>query len=327
LLLKKQLIILSVILFVLVTLFIGVAGAARDPEQTFETQGINSVTNVELLSGSPGYANTFSTSKELVFSISNNGGLNEPSLMDPFPLGKIGPYLVILKVPGFTEDITTPGGVQYTTSYKEDTNAVNGATSYSGTLRADTANKVLGQDNINAHRNIQFGGNPNGQLTSSENILLDGAGAATPTADEFICPFAASESQMTDEFCNIVRAGSTMQITMGSVVTDASDRFVAATSDYGNQLDYGISLKGVGGFPAAGDVGAYIDVHAQEGRTELAASLPICTGEGCPTGEEEGSVDFYTLSQGLDFTYNEKTSASGWINEFTKTMHYDSMVL
>jgi len=254
------------------TLLVGCAMAADPPKATFETQGIKTVTSVSV-------SGTFTNSVTMVMTTAeNSGGVNSAPL--------------------------DAGGRQATNVYTEFTEGKNGLTDYSKTFTADNGNKVLGTNNVESHRSIQFVADPtkNGRMTSSEKIIMDVVGAAGgSTGDSMLCPFGAGSSSEFPAFCNIVQAGSSFDVTNINVVTDATLRDIQATADFPAELFYGISAKGtvVNGilYPATGSITAFMDVHTQEAR-----------GDG-------------TLPEG-DFIYKEETSASGYITSFDKDMYY-----
>jgi hypothetical protein len=252
------------------------AMAALEPSATFETQGIKSVTSVSV-------SGTFTNSVTMVMTTAqNSGGVNSAPL--------------------------SSGGRQATNVYTEFTEAKNGLTDYSKTFTADNGNQVLGTNNVESHRSIQFIADPtkNGRMTSSEKIIMDMVGApGGSTADSMMCPFASGASADAPAFCNIVQAGSNIDVTNVNVVTDATLRDIQATADFPAQLGYSIHAKGTvintpDGLilvPATGTIEAFMDVHTQEARGNN--SVP------------EG-----------DFVYKEDTIASGSINNFDKDLSY-----
>jgi hypothetical protein len=258
-------------------LLVGCAMAADPPTATFETQGIKTVTSVSV-------SGTFSNSVTMVMTTAqNSGGVNSAPL--------------------------AAGGRQATNVYTEFTEGKNGLTDYSKTFTADNGNKVLGTNNVESHRSIQFVADPtkNGRMTSSEKIIMDVVGApGGSTSDSMMCPFGASSSEEIPAFCNIVQAGSSFDVTNINVVTDATLRDIQATADFPAELFYGISAKGtvINGilYPVAGSITAFMDVHAQEAR---------------------GNND---MPEG-DFVYKEETSASGFITSFDKDMYYQDGAL
>ncbi|MCX6698713.1 MAG: hypothetical protein NTV68_02105 [Methanomicrobiales archaeon] len=106
--------------------------------------------------------------------------------------------------------------------------------------------------------------------------------------------------------CNIVQAGSKYDLTVGSVVTSADNKFVGADATSPVTLNYAINVKpytipGQGAFPAMGTVSAYVKAHIQEGRTSN------------------------NTSRNEDLTYIESSSASGIINVFTQIIAFQSV--
>jgi hypothetical protein len=275
---------------VVMALLAGCAMAAQPPKATFETQGIKVTESISVMSGS------VASSETMVMTVAENAdGINSP------PLAPVD------------EEAGTGAEKQSTNVYTEATDAKNGVNiEYSKTLTADTANKVLGTYNLQAHRSIQYESNTakDGRMTSSEKIVMDIAGNYDDTATEFLCPFAEGKSDYCPAFCNIVQMGSNMDVTYVNVVTDAAKRDIQAVSDFPVEAMYSINAKGVlietaGGLvtqPATGSISAFMDVHTQEAR-------------GTNQVPE------------ADFVYKESTSASGYINSFVKSMYYQDGAL
>ncbi len=250
--------------------FSGMAIADRPVNQTPETQGISVSTQIDCIG-------TVTSTSSLAWTISSGGtGL---------PLGD--------------------QEVRATTGYNEDTNAVNGHTVYSKQFGVDTANKIADQNNVQSDRLITFEQIPGtgGRMTSSEDIMIDTVGNPTSTAGAMLCPFGPSASDTIPAFCNIVQSGSAVDLTFGSVATQASSRTVAATADIPVALAYHINVQGIatqnGTIPAQGSAQAFLKMHLMEGR-------------GDSTDKAE------------DFIYQEMSSASGLINSFDKAMQYNS---
>ncbi len=250
----------------------GCAMAAKPVNQTPETQGIVTSTAINA-------QGTVTESESLAWTIVNNGPINSP------PLGSIG----------------TQGEVQYTTGYNQNVMAVSGLTQYNKAFSVDTANKIADASNVKVATNVQFIAVDTGRMTFSEDILLDGVGNASETAAAMLCPFGAASSTFIPDFCNIVQAGSSMDVTLVSAETSASDRFVAATADVPNTLAYSIAAKGMTvddtTIPAMGTVSAFMKVHIMEAR-----------GDSSDKSE--------------DLTYSETSTASGLINSFSKSMSF-----
>ena len=106
-------------------------------------------------------------------------------------------------------------------------------------------------------------------------------------------------------YCNIVQTGSKFDLTTGSVVTSADNKFVGTDATAPVALNYAISVKpytipGKGTIPAMGSVSSYIKAHIQEGR----------------------SVNNTTRAE--DLTYSESSFASGIITSFSKMISFQS---
>lgn len=309
---------LVIVLCIAVT---GIVSADIPVNATFETQGIAITTSMNV-------QGSMTTSAELSWRQTNSGGIDDPPLENGgWPTNFIVGDDVIsgFTVDPFITDIMGPapqGEIQYTAGYSEFTEADNGLTDYSKTFRADTANKVLGTENIEARRNIQFIADPakNGRMTSHEDIMVDGAGAMTTTADQTLCPFAAGRNPFIPPFCNIVMSGSDLDVTLASVTSSAGERFVAATADVPVEQVYGVSVKGMTGsdgmVPAVGSASSFMNAHIQEGRViNITPDIPDILWTG------------YSPVQGAELTYVQSAAASGAINEFTVGYNYQSGIL
>ncbi len=246
----------------------GCAMAAKPVNQTPETQGIVTSTAINA-------QGTVTETESLSWTIVNNGPINKPPLGDE--------------------------EVQYSTGYNQNVMAVSGLTQYNKAFAVDTANKIADGSNVKVGTNIQYIAVDTGRMTFSEDILLDGAGESSVTANSMLCPFGPSTSAVIPDFCNIVQMGSSMDVTLVSAETSASDRFVAATADVPNAVAYSISAKGLAfgntSVPAVGTVSAFMKAHIMEAR-----------------GDSDEKSE--------DLTYSETSSASGLINSFVKTMSY-----
>lgn len=210
-----------------------------------------------------------------------------------------------------------PGEIQYTAGYNEDTTAVSGSLNYVKTMSVSTANKAAGQDNIAGDRILTFVGGDGGRMTSNENILIDGAGAQTIAAEHMLCPFAIADNQFFPPFCNIVTSGSNVDISVGSVATSASGRFIAQTADAPVQVSYQINAKGINGpngyTDASGTISAFMKAHIQESREEE-----------IPRYFDTDPIGFTPTGKVEDLTYSESSFAGGRISSFSKTMVYKS---
>ena len=213
---------------------------------------------------------------------------------------------------GNDDELNTTDDCQYTTAYDANIVAQAGHTVFTKTMNVDTRNKVTSQSNINAQTGLTFAATSDGgNLIGSENLMLDGAGDSTPSADKILCPFASPDGYIS-YFCNIVQAGSRYDLTIGSVTTNANERFVGTDATNPVVLNYNINLKpygtSQGQIPASGSSMAYLKVHVQGGREwayDPVTDIPM---------------------KAEDITYSEIASAQGTITAFNKQMGYSSQV-
>jgi hypothetical protein len=208
--------------------------------------------------------------------------------------------------------------VQYTAGYSEATLAVQGVTSYTKTTAIDTANKIADKNNIAANKIVTFiAANEQGRMTSSEDILVDGAGADTTAADKILCPFGTAAGPFFPPFCNVVMTGSKVDVSLASVSTSASERFVSATADVPVVQAYSISGKGVtsseGSADAAGSMSAFMNAHLQDGRMLDSSALFA-----------DIVSDAYKPVKAEDVSYVNSASASGIIKAFSQSYTYQS---
>jgi hypothetical protein len=302
-------------IIVLSMAIIGFALADPSISALSQTQGITVTTSVS-------NQGEFSNSQEMSWQTST-GPLD--SHLDGFEptvdLGN-GQSAIFLDVPVVNDIFQSPGEVQYTSVYSQSTSTTGGFLEYSGTFSADTANKAIGTNNVQAHRNIQYSTDDgNSQLSSAEKLVLDGAGEMNPSEDTFLCPFAESKSLFVPEFCNIIQTGSNQLLTIGSLVTDANERHVSPTGDFPVTVNYGVSLTGLAEIPAMGSTSAFMQVHDQEGRVEPVTGIPNPVQI---TTDGEGVMWIITDSQAADMTYSENLAANGVINKFQADMQYQS---
>jgi hypothetical protein len=236
------------------------------------------------------------------------------------PVGPSGPYIDGYTVDPWVADIYgTPiplGEVQYTAEYNEGVTAVSGSVRYQKTMRINTANKTIGEDNIAADRRVTFIGGNGGRMTTSEDILLDGLGAQTISASKVLCPFENAANPFYPPFCNIVISGSSADISTGSVSTSVGARFIAASADVPAGETYLINAKGVtesGDYSdISGTVSAYTKAHIQEGIEQQVPRRFVTDPLGFNPVKAE------------DLSYYEVSTASGSIHSFTKDIQYQS---
>lgn len=232
---------------------------------------------------------------------------------------------------GIHDGILDPGQVQYTTAYDANIVAQAGHTVLTKSMSIDTRNKVPGQSNINAQTGLTYiATSDGGNVVGSENLVLDGAGSATSSADRMLCPFAAPFNGTIPAYCNIVQAGSKYDLTVGSVTTTANDKFVRGDASAPVVLNYNINVRPYGTtsgqIPAIGSTSAYIKAHIQEARTTNYVNV---TASMLDPFDDDLVYWVYvptTPQKTEDLTYSEVSSAQGTITAFNKEMSYSSQV-
>ena len=196
--------------------------------------------------------------------------------------------------------------VYYTTVYTEDTqNSEVGYVSYDKDLEVSTANKLLGQYNVQAVKQITYLGLDASSIISTDYMMLDGAGADYGTiADKMICPFG-SESD-APAFCNVVETGSTVNLKVANMNTQLGERFIEKSSDAGVMIYNNV---GVGSYaadvPSKGSVSAFIQGSIKEGG---------------PGGDDNIAAD--NLAETM--TFKDMSAFSGDISTYAKSMSYTS---
>lgn len=199
---------------------------------------------------------------------------------------------------------------QSTMSYSETTLADNGYTEWNKVINLDTQNKVANQQNFKETTQFDFVSFDDsfGRATFSESLLLDSASAGSRAGRKFLCPFATGDAGFIPAYCNVVEMGSSFTGSEVSMVTQASERHISRSADVPTAVDYSIGLSGVG------TVSAWVNAHIMEGRT----------GGVFNNRPWNYDMDEAGFMQGVDLVYKEKTSASGIIQSFSKSMSYQS---
>ena len=104
-------------------------------------------------------------------------------------------------------------------------------------------------------------------------------------------------------YSNSIQAGTSFDLTVGSITTNANERFIGTDAGIPTALNYEIHIKPYntndGQIPAMGSASAYYRLHTLEGRA--------------------GSN---TVSQ--EFISSEETSVSGIISRFSKVIKWQS---
>ncbi|HTY15515.1 MAG TPA: hypothetical protein VMC42_07380 [Methanoregulaceae archaeon] len=308
--------------FVLLLIVIAIGGVIADRVITSdpEIQGLTTATAVDI----QGIA---TENDALAWLNSNRGALSNTSLLLPTHLVEDTTGTYIFDVPGLYPVFDAmyggdlPGEARYTVGYTEDTSAVNGALDYAKSSAISTANKLPDQNNVQTSKTATFVGLDAGRMTSSENALIDGAGQLDFTNSSVLCPFASEVSPYLPPFCNIATMGSSVDVSLVSLVTKTGERSVAASADTPAELGYSVAVTGINSSPAIGSTQASMNVHIQEGRAGI-----VGTGSRTDT-DVTYEVGLLQIKKGEDLTYSESSTASGEIGQFIKSMDYKSGVL
>ncbi|MDD1719779.1 MAG: hypothetical protein LUQ25_06950 [Methanoregulaceae archaeon] len=314
--------ILAVLLIILGT---GNVSADIPVNTTPETKGIMSVSSVTA-------QGTVTASDSLSWQQSSDAVDAPPLLAAGYPAvgGRFHgewfgaePGDIVLVPPDIIADgiaANSAGEVQYSAGYSENTMAVQGATGYAKTTTVDTAGEIADRNNIAADKIVSFiAVNEQGRMTSSEDILVDGAGASAMAAGTILCPFGTTSGiPFIPPFCNVVVTGSSVDVSLASVSTSASERFVAVTADVPVVQAYSISVKGVssaeGSADAIGSASAFMTAHLQDGRM-----LNITPPDGTT-----GDTLIFRPVRSEDITYAQSVSARGVIKAFSQAYAWQS---
>lgn len=294
-------------------LFTGTAMAATPIPATTETQGITTATNV-VVSG------LMTNAETVVMTTSNQDIRNNPPLNEYDPTWLDFGFVQVL-VP-FVQHWNPES--QATFSYTESILADNGYSEFNEVQSVDTANKVMNQDNFNSVEHFDYISHTDafGRATTHESTLLDLVSQGSDATEEFLCPFATGDDGYIPPYCNTVEMGSSFTGNRVSMVTQTDTNFIAKSADVPTQTSYTIDLSG------SGSVASWINVHTMEGRTGDVADF------GFELGGPGGFFTVWTpafynpdmeqlgFMQGSDVIYKEKTTASGAIESFSKSMSY-----
>jgi len=198
-------------------------------------------------------------------------------------------------------------GVLYQTVYSEDTqNAEYGYLSYDKDLDVSTSNKLTGQYNVQAVKQITYLGIDASSIITTDYMMLDGVGDDYgEIGDMMLCPFGSDRDAPT--FCNIVETGSSMNLKVANLNTQMGERFIMKSADPGIQIYNNV---GVGSYaadiPSKGSVSAFIQGSVREG------------------GRYDLEVQESPWDPMMTMTFKDSTSFSGDISTFAKSMGWSS---
>ncbi len=211
-----------------------------------------------------------------------------------------------------TEVPPLTNGTIYQSVYTEDTqNSEVGYISYDKDLDVSTANKVSGQNNIQAVKQITYLGVDASSVITNDYLMIDGAGDNYGTiGDKMICPFGSGVD--APSFCNKVETGSNMNLKVANLNTQMGDRFIMKSADPGVAI---FNNVGVGSYatdlPSKGSVSAFIKGSIKEGGRETTDATGNVT---------EDATDLYET-----VVFSDSTGISGDISTFAKAMSYSSV--
>jgi hypothetical protein len=274
---KLGIIVLAITLFV-----IGTAMADPGIPKVNEVQGLRTSTTVIA-------AGNFNAESSVDWSISSG-----------IPLSSI---------PGeLWSDPQAIGPTVYQTVYTEDTqNSEVGYISYDKDLDLQTGNKVSGQYNVKAVKQITYLGVDASSIITNDYLMLDGAGYDNLADRRLICPFASITAYPA--FCNRVETGSAMNLKVANLNTQMGDRFVMKAADSGVEVFNNVAVGSYASdLPSKGSVSAYIKGSIKEGGR--------FSDDGPP-----GLRDLYET-----ITFSDSTAISGDISTFAKAMSYNSVI-
>ncbi|OPY42576.1 MAG: hypothetical protein A4E41_00183 [Methanoregulaceae archaeon PtaU1.Bin066] len=221
-------------------------------------------------------------------------------------------------------------------SYTESIIADNGYGEFNEIQTLETGNKIANQDNFKSTEQFDFVSFDDtlGRATTSESILLDLASQGSDARERFMCPFATGDEGYIPAYCNVYEMGSSFSGSQVSMITQTDENHIAPSADVPTQLAYSIGLSGTG------STASWINAHVMEGRT--GGHLEFDVGPFGIPGLFEIGVDGNILwnpdtgaplsgpgtgfMQSVDQTYKEKTTISGVIESFSKSMSVQDAV-
>jgi hypothetical protein len=288
-LMKKSII----ICIVLTLLVIGMAAAEPGIPKVNEVQGLTTSTTVIAA-----------------------GNFNGASSVD-IVISKVVP---ITGIPGTAWNGSRPEETIYQTVYTEDTqNSEVGFISYDKDLDVSTANKVSGQYNVQAVKQITYLGVDASSVVTNDYLLLDGAGWGGNAGAVVICPFSCGTYPA---FCNRIETGSNMNLKVANLATEMGDRFIMKSADPGIAVFNNVGVTSYAAdLPSKGSVSAFIRGSIKEGGRNKDAIVMAVDGLGITQEDGWAIQELYET-----VTFSDSTAVSGDISTFAKTMTYNSVI-
>jgi hypothetical protein len=240
------------------------------------------------------------------------GNFNAASSVD-LTISKLNP---ITNMP----PVGDPNGLLYQSVYTEDTqNSEVGFISYDKDLDVSTANKVSGQYNILAVKQITYLGVDASSVVTNDFLMEDGAGELYGNIDDLvICPFAGNIK--VPSFCNRVETGSNMNLKVANLNTQMGDRFIMKSADPGVAVFNNVGVSSYAtDLPSKGSVSAFIRGSIKEGGRD-GLLLPTTGDSSVSQLPFEDQTDLYET-----LVFSDSTGISGDITTFAKSMVYNSV--
>lgn len=292
-----------------IALLVGSVMAVDPINATTETQVISTSTAVVVMG-------TMTNSESAVLTMSNMDIRDNPPLQQ---------WVDIDPVTGLPGDGTNMAWMperQAVFSYTESVLADNGYAEFNGVQSMDTANKVANQKNFNSVEQYDFVAfsDAMGRITTSESQLLDLASQGSDALNRMLCPFATGDAGYIPSYCNVYEMGSSFTGGQVSAVTRANTNFIAKAADVPTQIDYSVGLSGTG------SAAAWVNAHVMEGRTLGHYDDGVTDDDGVTWTPAFWNYDTGAASprngfaQSVDLVYKEKTTASGVIESFSKSI-------
>jgi len=195
-------------------------------------------------------------------------------------------------------------GTYYSSVYTEDTqNSEVGYISYDKDLDVTTANRLAGQYNVQAVKQITYLGVDASSVITNDYMNINSAGNNYGNrADVSICPFGGATK--APSFCNFVETGSNMNLKVANLNTQMGERFIMKSSDPGVAIFNNVGVSAYASdLPSKGGVSAFIKGSIKEGGRNTATATAL----------------FETVS------FTDTTGVSGDISTFAKSMSYSSV--
>jgi hypothetical protein len=195
-------------------------------------------------------------------------------------------------------------GTYYSSVYTEDTqNSEVGYISYDKDLDVTTANRLAGQYNVQAVKQITYLGVDASSVITNDYMNINSAGNNYGNrADVSICPFGGANK--APSFCNFVETGSNMNLKVANLNTQMGERFIMKSSDPGVAIFNNVGVSAYASdLPSKGGVSAFIKGSVKEGGRNTATANAL----------------YETMS------FADTTGVSGDISTFAKSMSYSSV--